>query len=93
MIRTFVYGLAKIDHGKDQPRDEDTEGGTQSADKSLINRSSQCSIPGPVQAIPRNNSGRRSSVIWQWVTVACPLTTDIRASRVRKKCAASHRQQ
>ena len=33
---------------KDQPRDEDTEGGTQSADKSLINRRLS-SAPGPVQ--------------------------------------------
>ena len=37
---------------KDQPRDEDTEGGSQSADKSLIDRSSQCLHLRPVQHKP-----------------------------------------
>lgn len=79
-VASYVAGLAPdarpLDRGK--PRDEDTEGGSQPADKSLINRRLQlcprlCAAQLPVTAsLPRP----------QRSIVASALTGDIRARRM-----------
>ena len=81
-VASYVAGPAPdarpLERG--QPRDADTEGGNQPADKSLINRRLKRSTPGPVQAHSSTSTPATTSEQPNRELTSSSLTGVIRAS-------------